>query len=114
MLVGGAWGIHRSFLRSRDPRLARYIESSFRTTPPYGVHILIHLHSCVTGYEPFSQLQDSAISIAIDSIAAPDTSDRLTRTIDAAERARTTINNRPPDTDSTNSTAHGLRQSRPF
>jgi hypothetical protein len=60
----------------------------------------------VTGYEPFSQLQDSAISIAIDSIAAPDTSDRLTRTIDAAERARTTINNRPPDTDSTNSTAH--------
>jgi hypothetical protein len=50
----------------------------------------ISLLSAVTGYEPFSQLQDSAISIAIDSIAAPDTSDRLTRTNDAAERARTT------------------------
>jgi hypothetical protein len=22
LLVGGGWGIHRSFLRSRDPRLA--------------------------------------------------------------------------------------------
>ena len=49
LLVGGAWGIHRSFLMSRDPRLARYIESSFRTTPPYGVHTFIHLHSRVTG-----------------------------------------------------------------
>ena len=28
MLVGGGWASHRSFLRSRDPRLARYIESS--------------------------------------------------------------------------------------
>ena len=45
---GGGWGIHRSFLRSRDPRLARYVESSFGTTPPYGVHTIIHLHSRVT------------------------------------------------------------------
>ena len=28
LLVGGGWASHRIFLRSRDPRLARYIESS--------------------------------------------------------------------------------------
>ena len=41
----GGRGIHRSFQRSREPR---YIDSFFVTTPPYGVHTIIHLHSRVT------------------------------------------------------------------
>ena len=44
----------------------------------------------MTGYEPSCSFKIQLYSSAIDSIAAPDTSDRLTRTIDAAERARTT------------------------